>query len=283
MKKWILYLLLVCMVFFLIPAAGADRDYNYSVLEDGTVKITGQNDMEDDKVLELPWTVEGKDVTCIGIGALSFLNAYKITLPPTLRKIDTWAFETCLNLEYIKLPDSMEEIAGNPFRCCQSLKSIYISPDHPVFATIDGVLYGKEDNRLICYPGGKEETSYTVPEGIKIIGEESLNACDNLTYIEIPGTVKTIEECAFAYCQNLETISIADGVERIEISAFSVTPKLTRLNFPASITSISVDVFESNSPELIVTVVRDSYAAEYCKENGIRYAYADENNDWLNH
>ena len=31
---------------------------------------------------------------------------------------------------------------------------------------------------------------------------------------------------------------------------------------------------------LLVTIERDSYAAEYCKENGVRYQYTDYK-DWL--
>ena len=282
MKKRILCLLLICAAFMLVPGAGADTEFSYAVLEDGTMEIKGQYGMEDNNYLELPWTIDGKDVTSIGLCALSELNAVKIALPPTLRKIDQWAFEVCQNLESITLPHSMAEIVGNPFRCCQSLKSVYISPDHPVFAVIDGVLFNKEDKRLICYPAGKEETSYTVPQGTRIIGEESLSCCDNLNHVEIPGSVKTIEAFAFAYCQNLQSISIADGVESIGDEAFLYTPSLTRINLPTSITMIHHEAFASRSTDLIVTVPRNSYAAQYCFENGIKYAYADENNDWLN-
>ncbi len=44
--------------------------------------------------------------------------------------------------------------------------------------------------------------------------------------------------------------------------------------------AIGDDAF-SECPNLTLTVVRDSYAARYCKENGLNYTYT-ESLDWLN-
>ena len=47
-----------------------------------------------------------------------------------------------------------------------------------------------------------------------------------------------------------------------------------------TVTAIGEEAF-SECPNLTATVGRDSYAAQYCKENGIRFIYPDSL-DWLN-
>ena len=55
---------------------------------------------------------------------------------------------------------------------------------------------------------------------------------------------------------------------------------MERMTLPDSITSIGEYALPQSKSNTI-TVSRDSYAAEYCKENGLNYTYPDAN-DWLN-
>ena len=75
-----------------------------------------------------------------------------VTLPEGLASIGDSAFSFCESLTAVTLPDSLTSIGKNPFSSCSSLAKIDISPDHPVFAQIDGVLYEKESKTLICCP-----------------------------------------------------------------------------------------------------------------------------------
>ena len=54
---------------------------------------------------------------------------------------------------------------------------------------------------------------------------------------------------------------------------------LRDLTIPASIANIGKSAF-SGCPNLTLTVHRDSYAAQYAKENNIPYEYTDAL-DWL--
>lgn len=55
---------------------------------------------------------------------------------------------------------------------------------------------------------------------------------------------------------------------------------MSTLTILASVTSIGKNAF-LKCPNLTVTVSRDSYAAQWCKDNGVPYTYPDAN-DWLN-
>ncbi len=80
--------------------------------------------------------------------------------------------------------------------------------------------------------------------------------------LSIPGeldgyTVTAIGEMAFYDCNSLISITIPD-----------------------SVTSIGKNAFYKCSENLILTVARGSFAAEWCKENGMNYTYPDAL-DWL--
>ena len=57
---------------------------------------------------------------------------------------------------------------------------------------------------------------------------------------------------------------------------------LNSITIPESVTEIGSKVFyTAYNPNLTLTVLRNSYAAEYAKANNIPYTYPNAN-DWLN-
>ena len=61
--------------------------------------------------------------------------------------IGDYVFYNCSALKEINIPDSLISIGSNPFKYCESLTKIKISPDHPIYATIDGVLFNKKEKQ----------------------------------------------------------------------------------------------------------------------------------------
>ncbi len=312
------------------PKYDASQEYVYTVLEDGTAKIIYCQCAEEN--ILIPDTLDGIKVTSLGDGA----------------------FRICSLMKTVTIPDSVISVGINPFCLCENLTDIYVSPDHPYLATIDGVLFSKPDKCLICYPSKAQAESYSIPNGVLIIGDcafycckaltsitipdsvtsigdsafsqcritsiaipesvtsigrrafsgcslESVvipagvtsiedgtfNMCFSLESVTIPDTVISIGDYAFVYCSRLMDITIPDGVTRIGDYAFSRCNSLSSIIIPESVTYIGYNAFITEKgekffvlPSLVATVVRDSYAAEYCNENGIRYTYPDAL-DWL--
>jgi hypothetical protein len=100
---------------------------------------------------------------------------------------------------------------SQPFFGCENLTSISVSPDNPIFFTIDDVLLqnttytdGTTGISLLGYPAGKPDTTYSIPDGTTQIICGAFYLCDKLTDIYIPASVSGINA----------------GIGRIHISAF---------------------------------------------------------------
>ena len=288
------------------PLTSSDEQYDYVLLEDGTAEITAFRNhgviTADGKrvfgyTLVIPPAIDGYTVSAIGdrafiregaltgvtipdgvktIGECAFFccKIYKVTIPNSVTSIGNGAFASCHCLKSVTIPDgvtkigdcafydcnrmtsvtipdSVTEMGVNPFEACGRLAEIIVSSEHPYLAVVDGVLFSKPDKRLILYPYRLEQETYEIPQGIRLIGYTAFSDCLKLTSVIIPDSVTTIDDNAFLRCYNLTNVIIPNSVTEIGVHAFSSCDNLT------------------------LTVTQGSYAEQYCKENNLKYQYAD--------
>lgn len=221
-------------------------------------------------------------VTFIGDYAFYWCSALTdLTIPDSVTTIGDFAIAWCPRLVSVTIPDSVISLGSNPLENCMSLTTIRVSPDHPALALNDGVLFEMATKTLVCYPVGKVQSAYTIPQGVRRIGRFAFSTFESLNSVTIPDSVTTIDECAFYRCSSLNDVTIPDSVTTIGNWAFYGCSGLTSIIIPDSVTAIGEWVFYGCNG-LTATVGRDSYAEQYCKDNGIPYVYPDSN-DWLNH
>ena len=87
-------------------------------------------------------------------------------------------------------------------------------------------------------------SSVTIPEGVKVIGDEAFSVCFNLTSITIPDSVTTIGASAFYQSNGLTQVNFGKSVTSIGHLAFFACFRLTKLSFPTSLRIIGPRSFE---------------------------------------
>jgi len=198
MKKIIkiyLTLLIALSMTFINPVnALSNNEFEYELLDDGTIEITGYNGSDTD--VKIPSEIEGIIVTSIG----------------------DWAFDDCDKLTSISIPSGVLSIKANSILNCENLVSINVSPDNQYYSSRDGVLYNKNQTKVIKAPN--KITEYIIPKDVTSIEYSAFWNCTSLTNITIPDNVLNIGMEAFCYCDNLISIIIPDSVTYIGESAF---------------------------------------------------------------
>ena len=251
-------------------------DFKYTILGDGTAKITRYTGSATE--LAIPSELDGKSVTSIGnsafwncaslenvtipdsvtsIGEDAFSGCRSltsVTIPNSVTSIGEDAFWLCTSLTSITIPDSVTEIGGSAFEDCTSLASITI-PDSVtkiksrVFENTawydnqpDGVVYAGKV--LYEYKGEMpQNTTITVKDGTKAIGNYAFYNCTSLASVTIPDSVAEIGYGAFFGCTNLTSVTIPNSITEISDSAFSGCMSLASVTIPDSVTSIGKDAF----------------------------------------
>ena len=118
------------------------------------------------------------------------------------------------------IADTVTSIGDNPFAYCDSLTEITVSSDHLALATIDGVLFDKKENRLVCYPSALEASTYTLPRDTEIIGDNAFAGCNSLTSIMLCDSITDIGSYAFSNCISLTNVTLPNSITSVGDLAF---------------------------------------------------------------
>ena len=128
-----------------------------------------------------------------------------------------------------------------------------VDSNNPAYTSQDGILYDKNKEELICYPGGKTG-NITILESVTSIGSYAFRECGSLTSIELPAGLTSIEFSAFSGCSNLTSIELPAGLTSIWFGAFSGCSSLKEImvdsNNPAYMSQDGI-LYDKNKKELI--------------------------------
>ena len=256
-----LLLSIIIMCVSILPAAAAetaltavgtsidnaDPDYEYEILENGTVEIVEYLGAGGDLVI--PSRLGGHPVTQIGAWAFQHSdnrsNITSVIIPDSVEEIGWNAFGECTSLQSVDLGNGVTQLNGYAFADCAALKSltigtgfsefavsrndfigcyqlerIFIDPDNPIFDSRDdgNAIIDSATNELLL--GCK---STVIPASVTGIGDYAFSGCINLTAVEIPDSVTTIGHHAFYDCESLKDIRVPDTAVNIGYCAFADT------------------------------------------------------------
>lgn len=140
------------------------------------------------------------------------------------------------------LPNSVTNVETTAFIGCEHLTAITAGAGNPAYSSVAGVLFNKNGTTLVQCPGGITG-SYSVPNGVKQLGDYSLAFCLNLTGVSIPGSVTSIGLATFAGCASLTNIAIPASVSTIGLEAFEACYALRNLVLSNGLASLGSYAF----------------------------------------
>ena len=174
--------------------------------------------------------------------------------------------------EELVIGKSVQRIEETAFFNLKKLRKITVDPANEWFTDIDGVLYTKDEKKLLLYPacrgqGAPDEqnkvqyaVSYTVPEGVERIASFAFLKNEYLRDLTLPSSLREIGDMAFFGCAMLGSyqfdtdtdtmlgsgFTLPDGLEKIGSDAFSKCSSISPLLYiPASVKEIGHHAFFS--------------------------------------
>ncbi len=250
------------------------RDYAFKnaklsvvkLAEEPALRYIGLNAFEDSQLEEIEISANVEK-----INSYTFKNAKKlakVTFNDGLKYIAASAFEGCVALKEIKLPDTLHDIANAAFKET-GLESVNVG---------DGV--AKINSQ--AFAGNKNLTDLYIGKNVEKLGDGAFADCSKLVAVNLPASLMAFSGDAFsgckslskitvdtdsknyksvgsaiysadgkalvlAGCKNTKNIVVADGTEVIKANAFELAKNVAEISLPATVTEIQGNALDNTA------------------------------------
>ena len=138
-----------------------------------------------------------------------------LSLPATLTKLGSYSFYGCSGLNgSVNIQKNLNTIGAYPFLLCNNLTAFNVNMNNSLLASADGVLFSKNLDTLLIFPGGKG-VSYTIPASVRVLKDYSFYNCSKLTgSFDIPANIDSVGNYAFFGCSQLSAYTTNSGNAR---------------------------------------------------------------------
>ncbi len=235
---------LICIKLLVLTAFGQSTNGEWVfTTQSNTASITryiGTN-----QVITIPEVINGYVVTSVNnIQSMGFLAVpvKQVNIPNTIQVIGDEAFCNTA-ITNITIPASVSSIGKRVFSRCHDLKTINVDEGNTNYSATNGVLFNKNQTKLISFPPAHLESFYSIPTGTTEICEYAFEM-SGVCQINLPLSIQSIRRCAFLLCGNLQTINLPGTIDLIEEYAFS-SSGVTSITIPPSLKIIPNGMFSS--------------------------------------
>jgi len=227
------------------------------------------------KTVHIPEKIDEIPVVAIGERAFeNCINLVEILIPESVVKIFRSAFKNCVSLKTIELPETLTVLNAEVFASCIVLESIGLSYDlrricKSAFAGCTNLKQfyyfskrGISDDMITDRDLYEDQLSVL----INYIGASAFEDCTSLKEITIPCKVETINESVFLNCTSLQKVHVHNGLAQIKTGAFLGCKRLGEMKLPLTLKEIAVGAFEANT---VIICEEISYAYKFAIENNL--------------
>jgi len=203
----------------------------------------------------IPGAIDGLPVTMIRDHAFDHcVSVTGVTIPDSVLGIEDWAFGYCTNLTNITIGKRVTRIGDNAFDNCSGLTSVMI-PDRVTrigawsffsCSSLTHVTIGNGLTSVADHAFYNCNSLVTVSFGNRVttIGSSAFEYGYNLSSVTVPDTVLCIGDSAFASC-GMASVTLGNSVTNIRYGAFERCGNLTRVTIPDQVTGLGASAFAS--------------------------------------
>ena len=229
------------IIFEGVTALGAARTHSWDDEKDEDVEIEPRfedgpsfirdSDGGDFHRVSLPSTLR-----YLGMESFCFYHFKAFTFPAQLEVLEHYAFYGC-RIDVLRIETTLP--AADILGC---LNDCYVSAyevpeDHPLYKTVDGVLFSKDGKTLLAYPNYRKAEHYDVPAGVERIEAGALSN-ENLKTVSLPIGLKSVGDYAFSGCTRLQSIALPLTVREIGKGIFNECVSLELVSLPEDMEAI---------------------------------------------
>ena len=272
-------------------SVSSEGNFEYRIDEAGNAVITKYTGS--DTICHIPETLDGRTVVSIeGNRSKSAfedcVNLQYVLLPDTIQSVGQFAFFKCDSLIGVSLPESLTSIEYSAFKDCTSLEDI-VFPDAVTFigrsafnncsSLLDLALpESLETLSASAFAGCSALNRVSFPNSLTYIDHCVFDGCSSITNIILPTNLEKIGWAAFRNCSSLSSLVLPDSLLEVEYEAFDGCRKLNYLYIPASVEEIGVNEGISFAFDETTTLIcpANSYAEEYAQQYDFLYVTGDQ-------
>ncbi len=231
----------------LLPLSACDNSVSYVLWEDGY----GVKEVAKDFKGSLTVNSHYKGKPVVAISDYAFENCVgvtSVTVPDSVTRIGEGAFSGCKELRRVTLPDRLQTVEDKLFYACHRLESV------------------------------------NIPSQLVSIGSNAFFECVDLTSIYLPATLAEIEGDAFTECSGLEEFTLASDNENfVLVDGILYDKPVTKLihapranarqtiRLPSGLTEIKANAFYRNRKMVEISIPEgveriEDYAFSECRQ-----------------
>ena len=145
-----------------------------------------------------------------------------------------------------EIPKKMTKFSPQILFGNTSLSELKVASGNTAFIAEDGVLYTKDKSTLVLFPVNKAVTQFTVPTGVKQIGDYAFSKTRNLKSVRF-SNVTTLGEGAFYDSSLSGALVLTDKITTAGSFAFDSCTEITSVKFGKGLKESPYRMFEACS------------------------------------
>ena len=199
-------------------------------------------------------TENGSGVTEIGKKAFfGCKEISRISMPLTLKRIEASAFEDCLKIDGVSMPDGVTVLEDRAFEGCRNISFVMLG-------------YNLEKIGKRCFYGCSNLKAVSVPDNVKEIEDEAFSGC-NIQVLTLGRGLKRIGDKAFESASG--AVTVPESVERVGAYAFAYVQSVTLEHKRWKAAGNHVPVEIANDPKLLARCLTSGKIGKRYNKTGL--------------